>query len=149
MSRKLKRIIAGLLTVTAVFAAVLPAAPVLGASQKDKKVISLGSGLTGEEKKTVLGILGVSEADLSSYTVITVTEEDERRIRIVCPAGDRVPQRRRGEIEEQFVILMHMFLHGIAAGRVRGLDQHLHLDPPVPLKRMPACFVAVFHIRLL
>ncbi len=79
MSTKLKRIIAGLLAVTAVFAAVLPAVPVLGASQKDKKVISLGSGLTGEEKKTVLGILGVSEADLSSYTVITVTEEDERR----------------------------------------------------------------------
>lgn len=41
--------------------------------------ISLGADLKASEKATVLGLLGVSEEDLSDYAVVTVTNEDEHK----------------------------------------------------------------------
>jgi len=43
----------------------------------DTPYLSLGADLTNEQKATVLGLLGLAEADLSQYNVVTVTNEDE------------------------------------------------------------------------
>lgn len=44
-----------------------------------KPYISLGADLRADEKATVLSLLGVSEAELSDYAVVTVTNEDEHK----------------------------------------------------------------------
>lgn len=43
----------------------------------DKPYISLGADLNATERTTVLGLLGVSESDLSNYTVVEITNEME------------------------------------------------------------------------
>lgn len=51
------------------------------ADREDAKLevpyVSLGADLSAGDKAAVLGLLGVTEADLSNYTVATVTNKDE------------------------------------------------------------------------
>lgn len=53
-------------------------ATVLAAPQEDT-IIALGADLTPEQRATVLSLMGVSEEELSSYTVITITNSDEHQ----------------------------------------------------------------------
>ena len=50
-----------------------------GAASGDKPILALGTDLSAEQRTTVLGILGVSEADLADYDVIYVTNEEEHQ----------------------------------------------------------------------
>ena len=50
-----------------------------GAASGDKPILALGADLSAEQRTTVLGILGVSEADLADYDVIYVTNEEEHQ----------------------------------------------------------------------
>ena len=50
-----------------------------GAASGDKPILALGADLSAEQRTTVLGILGVSEADLANYDVIYVTNQEEHR----------------------------------------------------------------------
>ncbi|HIR98312.1 MAG TPA: DUF1002 domain-containing protein [Candidatus Merdisoma faecalis] len=50
-----------------------------GAASGDKPILALGADLSAEQRTTVLGILGVSEADLANYDVIYVTNEEEHQ----------------------------------------------------------------------
>mgnify|MGYP001625294021 CR=1 FL=1 len=50
-----------------------------GAASGDKPILALGADLSVEQRTTVLGILGVSEADLANYDVIYVTNEEEHQ----------------------------------------------------------------------
>ena len=50
-----------------------------GAASGDKPILALGADLSVEQRTTVLGILGVSEADLADYDVIYVTNEEEHQ----------------------------------------------------------------------
>lgn len=43
----------------------------------EQPYLSLGADLNKEEKTTVLRLLGVQEADLDNYTVVTITNSDE------------------------------------------------------------------------
>ena len=45
----------------------------------DKGVIALGADLSAEQKASVLSMMGVSEEELSNYTVITITNQDEHK----------------------------------------------------------------------
>lgn len=45
----------------------------------DKGVIAFGADLSAEQKATVLSMMGVSEEELSNYTVITITNQDEHK----------------------------------------------------------------------
>lgn len=47
--------------------------------KEDKPLIALGANLSAEQKQTVLSLMGVSEADLASYNVITITNEMEHQ----------------------------------------------------------------------
>lgn len=49
------------------------------AKEADKGVIALGADLTAEQKTSVLSMMGVSEEELSNYTVITITNQDEHK----------------------------------------------------------------------
>lgn len=49
------------------------------AEETDKGVIALGADLSAEQKATVLSMMGVSEDELSDYTVITITNQDEHK----------------------------------------------------------------------
>lgn len=68
---------------TAVFLAALTlaAGPVFPekarADAVDTPYIALGADLTAEQRATVLDLLGVTEADLENYTVVTVTNQEE------------------------------------------------------------------------
>ena len=42
-------------------------------------IIALGADLSGEQRQTVLSLMGVSEADLGSYKVISITNEMEHQ----------------------------------------------------------------------
>lgn len=44
---------------------------------EDKGYLALGADLTGEEKKTVLRLLGVNQDSLSDYQIVTITNADE------------------------------------------------------------------------
>ena len=50
-----------------------------GAASGDKPILALGADLSAEQRTTVLGILGMSEADLADYDVIYVTNEEEHQ----------------------------------------------------------------------
>ena len=50
-----------------------------GAASGDKPILALGADLSVEQRTTVLGILGVSEADLANYDVIYVTNQEEHQ----------------------------------------------------------------------
>ena len=50
-----------------------------GAASGDKPILALGADLSAEQRTTVLGILGVSEADLANYDVIYVTNQEEHQ----------------------------------------------------------------------
>lgn len=45
----------------------------------DKPLIALGADLTAEQRSQVLGIMGVSEADLANYNVIYITNDMEHQ----------------------------------------------------------------------
>lgn len=49
------------------------------ADSTDTPYIALGADLTAEQRATVLDLLGVTEADLENYTVVTVTNEEEHQ----------------------------------------------------------------------
>ena len=44
----------------------------------DQPVIALGADLSAEQRATVLNYMGISEADLVNYQVVTITNADER-----------------------------------------------------------------------
>ena len=50
-----------------------------GAASGDKPILALGADLSAEQRTTVLGLLGVSEADLANYDVIYVTNQEEHQ----------------------------------------------------------------------
>lgn len=52
-----------------------------GVAEADPKdvYVSLGADLNSDEKATVLGLLGITEADLENYTVGEITNEDEKK----------------------------------------------------------------------
>ena len=50
-----------------------------GAASGDRPILALGADLSAEQRTTVLGILGVSEADLANYDVIYVTNQEEHQ----------------------------------------------------------------------
>ena len=75
---KLKKLmVMAMAALTILGTAAAPAAVMADATEADKTYISLGADLTGEQKSTVLGLLGVTEADLASYKVGTVTNAEE------------------------------------------------------------------------
>ena len=49
------------------------------AASDDKPILALGENLTADQKSTVLGLLGVDEADLADYDVITVSNQEEHQ----------------------------------------------------------------------
>lgn len=49
------------------------------AASDDKPILALGENLTADQKATVLGLLGVNEADLADYDVITVSNQEEHQ----------------------------------------------------------------------
>lgn len=71
--KKMFRVILGTLLLTLLWGMTVSAAPQEGA------IIALGADLTPEQKTTVLNLMGVSEEDLDSYTVITITNEEEHQ----------------------------------------------------------------------
>ena len=73
--RKIKKWISLLL----VFAMTLGMGINAGTASGDKPILALGADLSAEQRTTVLGILGVSEADLADYDVIYVTNEEEHQ----------------------------------------------------------------------
>lgn len=44
-----------------------------------KPILALGADLTAEQKQTVLSLMGITEADLPEYTVITITNDMEHQ----------------------------------------------------------------------
>lgn len=71
--KKLFQIVIGTLLCTLVWGITASAAP------KEGTVIALGADLTAEQRTTVLNLMGVSEEELSSYTVLTITNEEEHQ----------------------------------------------------------------------
>lgn len=67
------RVILGTLLLTLICGITVFAAP------KEGTIIALGADLTPEQRATVLSLMGVSEEELSSYTVITITNSDEHQ----------------------------------------------------------------------
>ncbi|MGN0437241.1 MAG: DUF1002 domain-containing protein [Lachnospiraceae bacterium] len=51
-----------------------------GVTDEDPKdvYVSFGADLTADEKATVLGLMGITEADLANYTVGQITNQDEK-----------------------------------------------------------------------
>lgn len=78
MIKKGKGFIAVLLCMMTLFMSGITAlADGVDGDSADKPYLSLGADLKEEEKKIVLDLLGLSNADLSGYDVITITNEDE------------------------------------------------------------------------
>lgn len=50
-----------------------------GAASGDRPILALGADLSAEQRASVLGILGLSEADLENYDVIYVTNQEEHQ----------------------------------------------------------------------
>lgn len=71
--KKMFRVILGTLLLTLIWGMSVSAAP------QEGTIIALGADLTPEQKTTVLNLMGVSEEDLSSYTVITITNAEEHQ----------------------------------------------------------------------
>ena len=73
--RKIKRLVSLLLIVTLTLSFGMTA----GAAPGDRPILALGSDLSADQRATVLGLLGVSEADLENYDVIYVTNQEEHQ----------------------------------------------------------------------
>lgn len=71
--KKWIRAVLGTILLTLMFSVTVLAAP------KEGTIIALGADLTPEQRATVLSLMGVSEEELSSYTVITITNSDEHQ----------------------------------------------------------------------
>lgn len=71
--KKLFRVILGTLLLTFLWGFRVSAAPAEGS------IIALGADLTPEQRTTVLNLMGVSEEELSAYTVITITNAQEHQ----------------------------------------------------------------------
>lgn len=71
--KKLLRVILGTLLLTFLWGMTVSAAPPEGT------IIALGADLTPEQRTTVLSLMGVTEEELSSYTVITITNAEEHQ----------------------------------------------------------------------
>lgn len=75
---KIKKIMAGMLAMVTVMGSLM--SPLSAkADQIDAPYLALGADLNETEKSTVLSLLEINEADLSSYQVITVTNADEHK----------------------------------------------------------------------
>ena len=75
---KIKKIMAGMLAMVPVMGSLM--SPLSAkADQIDAPYLALGADLNETEKSTVLSLLEINEADLSSYQVITVTNADEHK----------------------------------------------------------------------
>ena len=59
------------------------------ADQIDAPYLALGADLNETEKSTVLSLLEINEADLSSYQVITVTNADEHKYSVLIEKKDK------------------------------------------------------------
>ena len=70
------------ITLSAVMALGMLAVPAM-ASAKDavlnKPYVSLGADLDGNQRATVLELLGVTEEELQGYTVVNITNEEEHQ----------------------------------------------------------------------
>ena len=75
---KIKKIMAGMLAMVTVMGSLVSPLSVK-ADQIDAPYLALGADLNETEKSTVLSLLEINEADLSSYQVITVTNADEHK----------------------------------------------------------------------
>ena len=75
---KIKKIMAGMLATVTVMGSLMSPLSVK-ADQIDAPYLALGADLNETEKSTVLSLLEINEADLSSYQVITVTNADEHK----------------------------------------------------------------------
>lgn len=71
--KKMFRVILGTLLLTLIWGMTVSAAP------KEGTVIVLGADLTAEQRTTVLNLMGVSEEELPSYTVLTITNAEEHQ----------------------------------------------------------------------
>jgi uncharacterized protein YpuA (DUF1002 family) len=71
--KKTFRVILGTLLLTLIWGMTVSAAPAEGT------IIALGADLTPEQKTTVLNLMGVSEEELDSYQVITITNAEEHQ----------------------------------------------------------------------
>ena len=71
--KKMFRVILGTLLLTLIWGMTVSAAP------KEGTVIVLGADLTAEQRTTVLNLMGVSEEELTSYTVLTITNAEEHQ----------------------------------------------------------------------
>lgn len=71
--KKMFRVILGTLLLTLIWGMTVSATP------KEGTVIVLGADLTAEQRTTVLNLMGVSEEELSSYTVLTITNAEEHQ----------------------------------------------------------------------
>lgn len=71
--KKWIRVILGAVLLTLMLGATAFAAP------KEGTIIALGADLSPEQRATVLSLMGVTEEELPSYTVITITNSDEHR----------------------------------------------------------------------
>ena len=75
---KIKKVMAGMLAMVTVMGSLM--SPLSAkADQIDAPYLALGADLNETEKSTVLSLLEIDEADLSSYQVITVTNADEHK----------------------------------------------------------------------
>lgn len=70
-----KRILSLILAITMLFASGITAS----AAEDDTPILALGANLSEEQKATVLNLLGVNPAELDSYKVIYVTNEQEHQ----------------------------------------------------------------------
>ena len=68
-----------LVSLCLVFALTLSLGFPVRAASGDQPVLALGSDLSAEQRAAVLGLLGVSEADLAGYHVIYVTNQEEHQ----------------------------------------------------------------------
>ena len=73
--RKIRKLVSLLLIVTLTLSLGMTA----GAASGDRPILALGSDLSADQRATVLGLLGVSEADLENYDVIYVTNQEEHQ----------------------------------------------------------------------
>lgn len=71
--KKMLRVILGTLLLTFLCGMTVSAAP------QEGTIIALGADLSPEQRTTVLSLMGVTEEELSSYTVITITNAEEHQ----------------------------------------------------------------------
>ena len=70
-----KRLLSLILAVTMLFTTGISAF----AAEDDTPILALGANLSEEQKATVLNLLGVDPAELDSYKIIYVTNEQEHQ----------------------------------------------------------------------